>query len=56
MSPCVSSGTQPEVHLIKSKLLESIGQIISFGCLVLKGRAQKDVFETAMFEEKCFKR
>ena len=54
MSPCVSSGTQPEVHLIKNELLESIRQIISLACLVLKGRAQKDVFETAVFEEKMF--
>ena len=56
MSPCVSSGTQPEVHLIKNELLESIRQIFSFARLVLIGRAQKDVFEAEMFEEKCFKR
>ena len=38
----------------KNELLESIRQIFSFACLVLKGRAQKDVFAAAMFEEKMF--
>ena len=34
----------------QNKLLESKRQTISLACSVLKGRAQKDVFEATMFE------
>ena len=37
---------------IQNELLESIRQKISLACSFLRGHAQKDVFEVAMFEEK----
>ena len=36
----------------QNELLESIRQTISLACSVLRGRAQKDVLEAAMFERK----
>ena len=36
----------------QNELLESIRQTISLACSVLIGRAQKDVFEAAVFERK----
>ena len=55
---CRLAFLQERNHLcIQNELLESIRQKISLACSVFRGRAQKDVFEVAMFEEKnCFKR
>ena len=36
----------------QNELLESILQTISLACSVLRGRAQNDVFEAAMFQRK----
>ena len=36
----------------QNELLESKRQTIKLACSVLRGRAQKDVFEAAMFEQK----
>ena len=36
----------------QNELLENIRQTISLACSVLRGRAQKDVFEAAVFERK----
>ena len=40
VSPCVSSGTQPEVLPKLHELLESKSQTISLACSILRGRAQ----------------
>ena len=52
MSPCVSSGTQPEVHLTKYRASWKHTSNNQFR--LERARPKKDVFETAMFEEKYF--
>ena len=52
---CVSSGTQPQKKL-PNELLEHTSHAFSLLWSVFRGRAQKDVFEAAMFERKKMKK